>query len=83
MVTLMSVGVAVALGITSGPVVRILFGQAFADAVPALRWLLLGTVAWSTTNVTWPFVSAEGRPGGLDGPGLHGLLIFLNHRLNP
>jgi O-antigen/teichoic acid export membrane protein len=63
MVTLVTVGTAAVLGLTSDPLVRILFGQAFADAVPALRWLLLGTVAWSTTNVTSPYVSASGRPG--------------------
>lgn len=63
MVTLMSVSAAAVLGLTSAPLVRVLFGQAFAEAIPAFRWLLLGTVAWSTTNVTWPYVAAGGRPG--------------------
>ncbi len=63
LVTLLAVGVAAPLALTSGPLVRILFGQAFADAAPAFRWLLIGTVAWSTTNVTWTYISARGRPG--------------------
>ena len=63
MVILLAVGAAVVLGVTSGPLVRILFGDAFGGAVPAFRWLLLGTVAWSTTNVTWPYIAASGRPG--------------------
>jgi O-antigen/teichoic acid export membrane protein len=61
--TLLAVGAATVLGLTSGPLVRILFGAAFVDAIPAFRWLLVGTVAWSTTNVTWPHTSAGGRPG--------------------
>jgi len=71
-VTLLSLGAAVVLGVASGPLVRVLFGQTFAEAVPAFRWLLLGTVAWSTTNVTWPHLAAGGRPGSgclyLDSP---------------
>jgi O-antigen/teichoic acid export membrane protein len=63
MVTLVTVGTAIVLGVTSDPLVRLLFGAAFAEAVPAFRWLLLGTVAWSTTNVTSPYISASGRPG--------------------
>jgi O-antigen/teichoic acid export membrane protein len=62
-VTLAAVVTAAALGLISEPLVRLLFGPAFVDAVPALRWLLLGTVAWSTINVTYPYISAIGRPG--------------------
>ena len=62
-VTLLAVSIAVVLEAVSGPVVRLLFGQQFTPAVPAFRILLIGTVAWSTTHVTWPFVSAGGRPG--------------------
>jgi len=62
LLTLVTVGVAGLLGLISGPLVRTLFGQAFADAAPAFRWLLVGTVAWSTTNVTWYYISAAGRP---------------------
>jgi O-antigen/teichoic acid export membrane protein len=63
MVTLLAVGVAVVLALLSRPLVRVLFGEEFMGAVPAFRWLLLGTIAWSTTNVTWPYMSARGRPG--------------------
>jgi O-antigen/teichoic acid export membrane protein len=57
------------LFVASGPVVRLLYGPAFAQAVPALRWLVLGTVARSTTHVTWTYASARGRPSS-------GLWIF-------
>jgi O-antigen/teichoic acid export membrane protein len=62
-VTLMAVVLATGLALISGPLIRILYGTAFADAIPAFRWLLLGTVAWSTTHVTWTYVSSSGRPG--------------------
>jgi O-antigen/teichoic acid export membrane protein len=39
-----------------------LFGQEFSGASVALRVLLLGTVAWSTTWVTWRHMAARGRP---------------------
>jgi O-antigen/teichoic acid export membrane protein len=62
-VTLMAVFTATILWVISGPLVRVLFGAPFADAVPAFRWLLVGSVAWSTTHVTWAYVSgALGRP---------------------
>jgi O-antigen/teichoic acid export membrane protein len=84
-VTLLAVGAAAVLGLASGPFVRILFGPAFADAIPALRWLLVGTVAWSTANVTWPYVSAGGRPGlGVFVFGLAALVdVLLNMALLP
>ncbi len=62
LLTLLTVGVAGLLGLISGPLVRTLFGPAFADAAPAFRLLLVGTVAWSTMNVTWHYISAGGRP---------------------
>ncbi len=62
LVTLMAVVAGGLLALVSGPLVRLLFGPAFAGAVPALRWLVVGTVAWSTTHVTWTYVSAAGRP---------------------
>jgi O-antigen/teichoic acid export membrane protein len=62
-VTLMAVVLAGVLELVSGPLVRGLYGAAFADAVPAFRWVVLGTVAWSTTHVTWTYVSSSGRPG--------------------
>jgi O-antigen/teichoic acid export membrane protein len=62
-VTLMAVVLATGLALISGPLIRILYGTAFADAIPPFRWLLLGTVAWSTTHVTWTYVSSSGRPG--------------------
>ena len=62
-VTLLAIGIAAVLGLASGPIVHILFGEPFADAVPAFRWLLLGTVALATTDVTWSYISAAGRPG--------------------
>ena len=62
-ITLMAVVLATLLELVSGPLVRVLYGAAFAEAVPALRWIVLGTVAWSTTHVTWTYVSSAGRPG--------------------
>jgi O-antigen/teichoic acid export membrane protein len=62
LLTLLTVVVAGLLGLISGPLVLTLFGPAFADAAPAFRWLLVGTVAWGTTNVTWYYISAGGRP---------------------
>jgi O-antigen/teichoic acid export membrane protein len=69
LVTLMAVATGGMLFVASGPVVRLLYGPAFAQAVPALRWLVLGTVARSTTHVTWTYASARGRPSS-------GLWIF-------
>jgi O-antigen/teichoic acid export membrane protein len=63
MITLMAVVIATVLALISGPLVRVLYGSAFAEAVLPFRWLLLGTVAWSTTYVTWTYVSSTGRPG--------------------
>lgn len=63
MVILMAAGMAAGLAFISGPLIRVLYGAAFANAIPAFRWLLLGSVAWSTTHVTWTFVSSSGRPG--------------------
>lgn len=62
-VTLFGAVTAVVLALISSPLVLILFGQPFAEALPAFRWLLLGTIAWTITNVTWQYVSARGRPG--------------------
>jgi len=62
-ITLMAIVLATVLELVSGPLVRVLYGAAFADAVPAFRWIVLGTVAWSTTHVTWTYVSSTGRPG--------------------
>lgn len=62
-VTLFGVATAAVLALISSPLVLILFGQPFAEALPAFRWLLLGTIAWTVTNVTWQYVSARGRPG--------------------
>ena len=50
------------LALVSGPLVRLLYGPAFTAVVPTLLWLLPGTIAWSTTHVTWTYVSASGRP---------------------
>ncbi|HKE92311.1 MAG TPA: polysaccharide biosynthesis C-terminal domain-containing protein [Gemmatimonadales bacterium] len=62
LVTLMAVVAGASMALISAPLVQLLFGPAFAEAVPALRWLVVGTVAWSTTHVTWTYVSATGRP---------------------
>ncbi|MEP7345303.1 MAG: flippase [Gemmatimonadaceae bacterium] len=61
-VTLFAVCVAAILAVLSGPLVHLLFGPQFEGATPVFRWLLIGTVAWSTTHVTWSFLSASGRP---------------------
>jgi len=57
-----SIGVALLLGLFAKPLVTILFGGRFAGVVPAFRWLLPGTVAWSTIYVTWNHASARGAP---------------------
>lgn len=57
-----SVVIAVLLGLASRPLVLLLFGKAFSAAVPVFRWLLVGTVAWSTIFVTSNHASANGRP---------------------
>jgi O-antigen/teichoic acid export membrane protein len=61
-VTLFGLATAAPLALASSPLVLIAFGPPFADAVPAVRWLMLGTVAWTISNVTWQYVSAHGRP---------------------
>lgn len=43
-------------------IVLLLFGKNFNQAIAAFRWLLPGTVAWSTIFVTWNHTSARGRP---------------------
>jgi O-antigen/teichoic acid export membrane protein len=63
LLTLMAIVLATVLELIGGPLVRGLYGAAFADAVPAFRWIVLGTIAWSTTHVTWTYVSSTGRPG--------------------
>jgi O-antigen/teichoic acid export membrane protein len=62
LVTLFACGIALLLALVSTPLVRILFGDAFAAAAPAFLWLLPGTIAWSTTYVTWSYIAAAGRP---------------------
>ena len=54
--------IATVLAVFSDFIVRILFGNQFSQAVPSFRWLLLGTVAWSTIHVTWTHASADGKP---------------------
>lgn len=62
LVTLMAALAGGGLALVSGPLVQLLFGPAFAQVVPTLLWLVPGTIAWSTTHVTWTYVSASGRP---------------------
>jgi O-antigen/teichoic acid export membrane protein len=59
---LVAVVVAGVLALVAPVVVRLLFGPQFDAAIPAFRWLLGGTVAWSTIFVTWNHASASGRP---------------------
>jgi O-antigen/teichoic acid export membrane protein len=80
LVTLMAVATGGLLFVASGPVVHLLYGAAFAQAVPALRWLVLGTVARSTTHVTWTYVSARGRPSS--GVGVFGIATAVDVGLN-
>ena len=61
-VLLISVALAVGLAVVSGPVIRLLFGDRFLPALVPFRWLLVGTIAWSSIHVTWPHTSASGRP---------------------
>lgn len=60
--TLLAVAVAVALMVLSRPVVLLMYGSEFAEAVGVLRWLLVGTVAQAAVSVTWNHTSAAGRP---------------------
>ncbi len=53
---------ALGLFVLATPIVTVLFGDAFVEAIPAFRWLLLGTVAWSTIHITWTYTAAEGFP---------------------
>lgn len=62
-VFLMGVVISVLLVLISEPLVLLLYGNRFSEAVVAFRWLLLATVAWSTIFVTWNHASAGGRPG--------------------
>jgi len=57
---LLSLVIAALLAMSSGSIIVLLFGKQFRDAVPAFRWLLLGTIAWSTIYVTWNRTSARG-----------------------
>lgn len=59
---LVAVVVAGLLALVAPAIVRLLFGPQFDAAIPAFRWLLGGTVAWSTIFVTWNHASAGGRP---------------------
>jgi O-antigen/teichoic acid export membrane protein len=54
---------AIALGASSGWLIQHLYGQAFANAVVPLLWLLPGTVAMTTTKVLTKYLSANGMPG--------------------
>ena len=62
LVTLMAALAGAMLALVSVPLVRVVYGPAFAAVVPTLLWLVPGTIAWSTTHVTWTYVSANGRP---------------------
>ena len=62
LVTLLGFAAGLGLGVFGVPFIALLYGPEFAEVAPALRWLLVGTVAWSTINVTWPYLSAAGRP---------------------
>ncbi len=61
--TLLVAGLAgLTTAVLGGFLVEGLFGREFSSATRVLRVLLLGTVAWSTIEVTQPHTSARGRP---------------------
>jgi len=62
-VLLMAAGVALGMALVARPLVSLLYGSQFEESVASLRWLLPGTVAWSSIFVTWNHASAHGRPG--------------------
>lgn len=62
-VFLLGVMISVLLALISQPLVVLLYGTRFGEAIAAFRWLLLGTLAWGTIFVTWNHASAGGRPG--------------------
>ncbi|MGH7558404.1 MAG: oligosaccharide flippase family protein [Gemmatimonadota bacterium] len=56
---LMAAGIAV----VAKPLILFMFGPEFAGSAEPFLWLLPGTIAWSTIQVTYNRVSAGGRPG--------------------
>lgn len=71
---------AVGLGLAAEHLILVLFGSEFREASAVFRWLLPGTIAWSTIQVTWSRVSAGGRPG-LGSP-IFGAAALINAGLN-
>jgi O-antigen/teichoic acid export membrane protein len=66
--------------LVSRPLILVLFGNRFEPAVVILRVLLFGTVALSSTYVTWSQAAASGRPA-LGAP-IFGAAAFLDVILN-
>jgi O-antigen/teichoic acid export membrane protein len=58
-----ALGFAVILGVASEPLIQFLFGPEFVESIGTFRWLLPGTLAWSTIEITYSRVAAGGRPG--------------------
>ncbi|MGH7550630.1 MAG: oligosaccharide flippase family protein [Gemmatimonadota bacterium] len=58
-----ALGLALTLGVLAKFLIELLFGEEFAPAASVFQWLLPGTVAWSTVQVTYNRVAAGGRPG--------------------
>lgn len=72
---LISSVVAVALALFAPVVLRVVFGDQFAPAAPALRFLLLGSVAYDMVGVITTKLFADGRPGEAAWSSLFGTII--------
>lgn len=49
------------LALASRPLILLLFGNQFAESIPAFQLLLLGTIALGTIDVTWNYTAAKGK----------------------
>jgi O-antigen/teichoic acid export membrane protein len=57
------IALAAVLFVLAGPLVTVLFGDSYADAAPALRWLAVGAVAASIRAFPLDVLRGVGRPG--------------------
>lgn len=53
---------ALVLAIVSYQLIPLLYGEAFRDSLPALRWILPGIVSFSTVNILAAYLAGVGKP---------------------
>lgn len=68
---------AVALAVLGDPLIRRLYGEAFAESVEPLLWLLPGVVLYSITNVLGAYITGIGRPRSILQVSLLGLAVTI------